>query len=288
MELSQGTDSATNPHRRRLPVTAQVALVILVAFVVLSASHWLGLWGNRADLTGSSYHGPISAAHWLGTNAIGQDIAARTAAGAATAFEVGLLVAVLATISGGLLGALAGYFAQRWPDLLVSWLLAVIDAVPFYLLAGALAYAAQGAAGTLVAALTLAFWTTTARLVRAETLKLRETGFVLAARTQGVNHVKILSRHILPNISHLLLIQATITFVAAVKAEVVLSFLGLGSASGVSWGRMIAESSQDILTGHFLNFMVASGSLVILVAALNAVADAMQDYFDPRLQGLEH
>ncbi|MEM1091441.1 MAG: ABC transporter permease [Pseudomonadota bacterium] len=258
------------------------ALVLLSFFVLVGVSSWLGLWGDAATRTTGLLHGPASVEHWLGTNAIGQDIAARASAGAATAFETGLAVALLATALGGALGILAGYYHRRWPDHLVSWLLAVLDAVPFYLLVGALAYAAQGAPGTIVLALTLAFWTGTARLVRAETLKLRETGFVLAAMTQGVADWKILTRHVAPNAAHLLLIQGTITFVAAVKSEVVLSFLGLGDGRGISWGQMIAESSQDILAGHFTGFVVASGSLVLLVTALNVITDDLQDRLDPR------
>ncbi|MFK7957858.1 MAG: ABC transporter permease [Lysobacterales bacterium] len=271
------------PSQRRIQsILTFGAIAGLTVFTLLAMSHWLGLWGDRATLTDAENHLPASLQHWLGTNAIGQDIAARAAAGAATAFQTGLLVAVLTTVIGGTLGMLAGYFSGRWPDLLVSWLLAVIDAIPFYLLVGALAYAAQGAPGTVIAALTLAFWTSTARYIRAETLKIRETGYVLSARTQGVPVSAILYRHVSPNIRHLLLIQATIIFVAAVKSEVVLSFLGLGDGQSVSWGRMMAESSQDILAGHFLNFVVASGSLVVLVTALNLLTDALADHFDPR------
>ncbi len=261
---------------------SRLALALLGLFVLLGASSWLGLWGDAASITTGLLHGAPSGEHWLGTNAIGQDIAARAAAGAATAFETGLAVALLSTALGGILGMLAGYYHRGWPDHGISWLLAVIDAVPFYLLVGALAYAAQGAPGTIILALTLAFWTGTARLVRAETLKLRETGFVLAAMTQGVADWKILTRHVAPNAAHLLLIQSTITFVAAVKSEVVLSFLGLGDGRGISWGQMIAESSQDILAGHFTGFVVASLSLVMLVAALNLITDDLQDRLDPR------
>ncbi len=269
-------------RRRMTSLLTYGAIAGLAGFTLLALSHWIGLWGDRATLTNAQSHLPASLHHWLGTNAIGQDIAARAAAGAATAFKTGMLVALLTSTIGGALGMLAGYFPGRWPDLLVSWLIAVIDAIPFYLLVGALAYAAQGAPGTVVAALTLAFWTSTARYIRAETLKIRETGYVVSARTQGVPLAIILYRHVAPNIRHLLLIQATIIFIAAVKSEVVLSFLGLGDGQSVSWGRMIAESSQDILAGHFANFVVASGSLVVLVAALNVLTDVLSDHFDPR------
>ncbi|MEM9532656.1 MAG: ABC transporter permease subunit [Pseudomonadota bacterium] len=263
----------------------QIAGLTLSVFALIAASHWLGGWGNAWSLADGPRFAPPSAEHWLGTNSIGQDIAARAAAGAALAFETGLLVALAAAALGGLLGLVAGYYHQRAPDLIVGWLLAIFDAVPFYLLVAAFAYAARDAAWAIPVALCLAFWTPTARLVRAETLKLRNTGYVLAARTLGIPPVQILLRELLPNLMYLLLIQAAITFVAAVKTEVVLSFLGLGDASRVSWGQMIAESTQELLTGHFANFVVASGCLIALVISLNLIADALQAHFDPQRPG---
>lgn len=272
------------PTPLRMPQT-QIAWVILGSFLIIAGSHWFGAWGDQWSLANGPRFASPSGEYWLGTNAIGQDIAARAAAGAALAFETGLLVALAAAAMGGALGLLAGYYHNRWPDLIVGWLLAIFDAVPFYLLVAAFAYAARDAAWAIPVALCLAFWTPTARLVRAETLKLKTSGYVVAARTLGVSSLAIVTRELLPNLSYLLLIQAAITFVAAVKTEVVLSFLGLGDASRVSWGQMIAESTQELLAGHFVNFVVASGCLVALVISLNLIADALQAHFDPQRPG---
>ena len=92
----------------------------------------------------------------------------------------------------------------------------------------------------------------------------------------------ILARHVLPNTTHILLVQATIAFVAAIKTEVILSFLGLGVQDGVSWGLMLAESTQEVLAGHFNNFLAASVMLFALLMGFNLLADALQDAFDPR------
>jgi peptide/nickel transport system permease protein len=94
----------------------------------------------------------------------------------------------------------------------------------------------------------------------------------------------ILARHVLPNTVHILLVQTTIAFVAAIKTEVILSFLGLGVHNGVSWGLMLAESTQEVLAGHFNNFLAASVMLFALLIGFNLLADALQDAFDP-LQG---
>jgi peptide/nickel transport system permease protein len=113
--------------------------------------------------------------------------------------------------------------------------------------------------------------------------KLESLDFVAAARVIGVPEARILTHHILPNTTHLLLVQATIAFVAAIKSEVILSFIGLGMKDGVSWGSMIAESTGDIAAGHYGNFVAASVLMFGLVLAFNVLADALQDALDPRM-----
>ena len=126
------------------------------------------------------------------------------------------------------------------------------------------------------------FWTGTGRLVRAEVMKIRTREFVLAARAIGLPDLLILLRHVLPNTAHILLVQASLAFVAAIKTEVILSFLGLGVQHGVSWGLMLAESTQEVLAGHFNNFLAASLMLFALLLGFNLLADALQDAFDPK------
>jgi len=130
-------------------------------------------------------------------------------------------------------------------------------------------------------AMIVTFWTTTARIVRGEVMRIKSREFVEAARAMGLNGFTIVSRHVMPNTLHILLIQATITFVAAIKTEVILSFLGLGVKDGVSWGLMLAESSQEVLAGHFENFLAASIALFTLLMGFNLLADALQDALEP-------
>ena len=148
--------------------------------------------------------------------------------------------------------------------------------------AGALAFALGGSQWAMFLAMAGTFWTGTARLVRAEVMRLRGREFVLAALAIGVPGWRVLLRHVLPNTGHILLVQATLTFVAAVKTEVILSFLGIGIHDGISWGVMLAESTQDVLAGHFGNFLAASGFLFVLLMGFNLLADSLQDAFDVR------
>jgi peptide/nickel transport system permease protein len=179
-------------------------------------------------------------------------------------------------------GALAGWYSNSLVDALILWVKGVLDSIPFYLFVAALAFALHGNAWSMHMAMILTFWTTTSRLVRAEVMRLKSREFVQAARAVGLPVPIILVRHVLPNTIHLLLVQATIVFVAAIKSEVILSFLGLGMQDGVSWGLMLAESTQGVLAGHFNNFFAASLMLFLLLLGFNLMADALQDAFDPK------
>ncbi|MCF6301146.1 MAG: ABC transporter permease [Proteobacteria bacterium] len=158
----------------------------------------------------------------------------------------------------------------------------VLDSIPFYLFVAAVAYSLKGSVFAMHIAMVAVFWTTTARIIRGEVIKLKHQEFVEAAHSIGVRQFNIIFRHILPNTSHILLVQATITFVAAIKTEVILSFLGLGVKNGISWGLMISESTNDIQAGHFNNFVAASLFLFVLVIGFNMFSDAMQDALDPK------
>lgn len=275
------TFSRLRKDRSGLAGLSIVALFFLAAIAVWAG--WLGQDWSAAD--GARWEGP-GAAHWFGTNVLGQDIFERAVYSVRTAFEIGLAVALLSTVLGAVLGAVAGWRGDTWIDGAITWLKGVLDAIPFYLFVAAVAFALRGAPWAMHLAMVATFWTTTARLVRAEVLKIRSLDYVRSARAIGLPGVVILARHVLPNTTHILLVQGTIAFVAAIKTEVVLSFLGLGVQDGVSWGLMLAESTQEVLAGHFGNFIAASGMLFLLLLGLNLLADAMQDALDPKQAAL--
>lgn len=262
--------------------TATTGLVVITLFALVAAGVWLGLWGRDwAATSGALWQAP-SAEHWLGTNRLGQDILARALAATATAFEIGLGVALAATLLGAALGALAGERAGRLTDGIVLWLAGVFDAIPFYLFVAAVAVALRGWPWAMHVAMIAAFWPTTARLVRAEILRLKELEFVEAGRALGLPEMTLLARHLLPNTAAVLLVQFSLTFIGAIKTEVILSFLGLGAGETISWGVMIAEATGEVLAGQYMNFIVASLLLFLLVTSVNLLADGLQDSLDPR------
>jgi ABC-type dipeptide/oligopeptide/nickel transport system permease subunit len=255
-------------------------LLVVVTFALLAICVWLGFLGQGwAEVSGERWEsfGPD---HFFGTNLLGQDILQRTLFGAATAFEVGVIVTLFSIILGTVLGALAGWYGHSWLDEIILWVMGVLDSIPFYLFAAALAFALQGNYWAMHLAMIMTFWTGTARIIRGEVMRLKQRAFVEAARAIGLPGIVIIFRHVLPNTIHILLVQATIIFVAAIKTEVILSFLGLGIQDGVSWGLMLAESSQEVIAGHFGNFLAASLALFILLMGFNLLADALQDALD--------
>jgi peptide/nickel transport system permease protein len=257
-------------------------LVIILLFFLVAVGVWTGVMGQNWSAASGGRWEPPGPRFWFGTNLLGQDIFERAVYSVRTAFEIGLVVSLSATALGAALGALAGWFSGTWIDDVVLWLKGVLDSIPFYLFVAAVAYALQGQGWAMQVAMIATFWTTTGRLVRAEVLKLKTREFVLSSRLIGLPAGLILWRHILPNTLHILLIQASISFIAAIKTEVILSFLGLGVHDGVSWGLMLAESTQEVLAGHFGNFLAASLMLFLLLMGFNLFSDALQDASDPR------
>jgi peptide/nickel transport system permease protein len=258
--------------------------LIVSAFALLALASMLGLVGSdwwQADAT--PWLGPNSE-HWFGTNRVGQDIFSRAVHSSSTAFTTGVLVALGATALGALLGGLAGWYSPGWADESVLWLKGVLDSIPFYLFIAAVAYAMKGNPWAMHLGMVATFWTGTGRLVRGEVIRLKEREFVAAAKAIGLPGWRILARHVLPNTGHILLVQATLVFVAAIKTEVILSFLGIGIQDGISWGVMLAESSQEVLAGQFGNFLAASGFLFLLLLGFNLMSDTLQDRHDLRGQ----
>ncbi len=220
--------------------------------------------------------------HWMGTDELGRDIFSRILYGARVSMLVSVCVVLGSGLVGLFLGALAGYFGG-WLDRLVNVVLInAFLSFPGILLA--IAFAAFLGAGLekVILALTITGWAGYARLARAQVLKVKEMEFVLAARSLGASHARILLRHLLPNSVQPVLIQATIGMASAILAESTLSFLGLGVLAPVpSWGAMLNDAR-----GHLFDapHMVIFPALAVMFAVLafNLLGDAWRDWLDPR------
>jgi len=258
------------------------SLVIVMVYFIIAILVWGGLIATQWDELLTNGRMPPSLEHWFGTNINGQDIFQRVIFSTKTAFEVGLVVAIISSLLGAASGAVSGFYSGGWIDELFLWVFGCLECIPFYLFVAAVAFALQDNPFAMHIAMISTFWTGTARLVRGEVIKLKNYEFIEAARAIGVPRIKIIFRHLIPNTTHIILVQASLLFVTAIKSEVVLSFLGLGVKNGISWGLMISEASSEVASGIFENFLAASGFMFVLVLAFNMFSDSLQDALDPK------
>ncbi len=227
---------------------------------------------------------PVSAwAYPLGSDNLGRDVLQRLVQGARIAFHVGIMTSLIALPLGVLLGCLGGYFGGR-TDSVVNWLCATVASMPglLFILAVAMVVG-QGLAGVYLG-IGLTTWVDVCRNVRAEVLRHRERAYVQAARVLGYSHGRILFRHILPNVMHMVLIAFSIRFPAAVATEVFVSFLGIGVQGEPSWGIMINEARVRLWQGVWWEMTFVSAAIFVLVLSFNHLADALRDLLDPALR----
>jgi peptide/nickel transport system permease protein len=264
-------------HRR-----ARVGLIILAGFALVAAFGSMLVGDPTAQVAM-----PLSPPSWdhpLGTTGQGQDVLAQTLAGARTSLMVGFTVGLAQVAIGALVGATAGYLAG-WVDDALSLLVNVFLVMPgLPLMVIVAAYLPTGAA-TMALVLIVTGWAWSARVIRAQTLALRERDFVLAARMSGEGRLRIIVFEILPNMTSLLVSAFIGATVYAIGAQVALEFLGLGDVGAVTWGTNLYWASNDsaLLTGSWWTF-VPTGACVALVGfALVLVNSAIDELANPRL-----
>jgi oligopeptide transport system permease protein len=221
----------------------------------------------------------------LGGDRIGRDVLAKATKGTEVSVFVGVLAALLATLIGTLLGALAGFFGGKIGDFL-EWLYNVFTAIPDILLIFAFAAVFGRGIGTVVLILGLTGWAGVYRQVRAEFIKHAGREYVRAAEAIGASVGSRMFRHILPNASHVILVRLSLLVVGFIKAEVILSYLGLGvPVDQVSWGTMLAESQSQLILGYWWELATATAMMALFVTAFSLMADAWRDALDPKLRG---
>jgi len=223
---------------------------------------------------------------WLGTDRQGRSISLRGLYSIKVAILIGLVAALVSVLIGTFLGGLAGFFGG-WVDSLVVWLYSTFSAIPYIVLLMVLAAMFLGSVfeGTLIpvyVSFCATFWIGPCRVIRGEVLKLREQEYVQAATAMGFGRMHILLKHILPNTTHLMFINFSLMFIGAIKAEVILSFLGLGVKNEPSWGTMISQSQEQVVVGFMWQIGTATALMFCLVYAFNILSDALQDAFDPK------
>ena len=222
-----------------------------------------------------------SAEHLLGTDEGGRDMVTRVLYGARVSLLIGVIPALLSLILGAVLGVTAGYRGGKI-DTVIMRIADVTLAFPSMLLAMVIMYSLGGGIINIFLTLTLVNWASVARVIRSQTLQLKNSEFVEAARVIGVPDRKIMQRHILPNCLPTMLVLFTLNVPTSILAESSLSFLGLGiQPPNASWGLMINTGRQYLFNAPWLSF-VPGAAIMLIVLAFNFLGNGLLDVLDPR------
>jgi peptide/nickel transport system permease protein len=272
-------------RRSKLAVIAlvYVGFVALIAvsapMIASSKSSPIPFGPNDVDIVNRLH--PPDAQHHFGTDELGRDVLARMIYGARVSLTVGLLATAMALIVGSFLGAIAGYYGGA-ADWFVSRLIEIVLCFPLLFLALAIVAFFGPSVWTIMIALGLTTWTSEARYVRGEFLRIREMEFAYAARASGARDSRIIFRHLLPNALAPVLVSASFGVAYAILTDSALSFLGLGvPLPTATWGSILASAKQYIEYAWWL--VVFPGVAIFLtVAAFNIIGDRFRDALDPR------
>jgi len=286
-QISLFQDAWNRIRRNRLALVG-AGIIVLLVLTAIVATFWTPypVW---LQAVGPTYQ-PPSTKHLLGLDAAGRDILSRIMGGASITVQVGVGSAIIVSLIGIPLGLIAGFY-RGWVDTVISFFINIWYGIPDLLVALILVFVLSDALHliprgvfVIVLAFSLTRWMDVARLVRGQTLALREREFVEAARMSGARDLRIVARHILPNALGPIIVQATFAIPAAVLFEAFLSFLGLGLPSPTpSWGAMAADGYHGMdFAPHIV--LAPTIALSITLMAFNWLGDGLRDAFDPRMR----
>jgi peptide/nickel transport system permease protein len=274
---------------RRLPL---IPLAILLFLLVIPAifAPWVAphepFQGNLSNrLTPPVWQDGGSVEHILGTDKLGRDMLSRIIYGARISLAVSMIAIFVGGIIGTVLGLISGYFGGR-TDAVIMRLVDISLALPTILLALVLVAAVGPSFGTVIIVLIVLLWARYARLVRGETLAIKELDFIARARVAGASHTRIMMRYIFPNVVNSLIVLATLQVGYVILLESALSFLGAGlPRAEPAWGVMVSDGRELIVTAWWVS-MFPGLAIMLTVLALNLLGDWMRDHLDPKLRNL--
>ncbi|WP_053206815.1 ABC transporter permease [Jiangella muralis] len=261
--------------------TAIVAAAVLVVLIVTA---FLGEQLAPYDATATDVSNRLqspSADHWFGTDELGRDVLSRVILGAEVSLRVGAVAVGISLVAGVLIGLLAGYYG-RWVDDVLMRISDVLFAFPAMLMAIAvLAILGPGSTNAMIA-IGIVYTPIFARITRASVLSVREEVYVKAARSAGAGDLRIIGRHVLPNVTAPIIVQTSISLAFAILSEAALSFVGLGTQPpDPSWGRMLAEGRGFVEQAWWMAVFPGL-AIFVTVLAFNVLGDALRDVLDPR------
>jgi peptide/nickel transport system permease protein len=287
---SYGRWSSVRGWFKRLDAAAAVGLTLTLAFVLaallapLLMPHDPLAQDVSLRLKPPGFTDPRTGAYLLGTDGLGRDILSRLIEGARVSLLVGVCGALLSALLGSAIGLTAGYFG-RWWDTLVMRCVDVWQAIPFTVLAIAVVVILGPSLQNVILVLGITSWVNYARVVRAETLAQRNGELVVAARVVGASDLRIVVRHVLPQVTASIIVLTSLLVASMILFEASLSFLGLGVQPPVpSWGNMVLDGVEPIRTAWWVSFFPGI-AILLAVMGINLLGDWLRDVLDPRQRG---
>ncbi len=259
-------------------------IVIFYSIVALTAKlGWIATPWDK--VIGDAYLPPStdSLEMLLGTDIFGRSVFFKVIHGTRIAMSVGLVSSLISMPIGVCLGALAGYFGG-WVDDLIVWFYTTLSSIPNIMLLIAITFILGKGLTAIYFALGVTAWVGLARVIRGEFIKHKTRDYVVAANSLGASHASRIFKHILPNVSHFVIINTSIQFVSAIKSEVILSFLGLGVQGQPSWGVMIDDAKLELSRGVWWQLAGATTGMFFVVLAFNILGDSLRDALDPKIK----
>jgi len=259
-------------------VVCLYALIGLLSGLGIVAADW-------AQEVGPSYAPPFE--NWdylLGTDIFGRSVLRKVIHGTQIAMSVGLISSLIAIPIGVTLGAIAGYFGGVVDEIIV-WFYTTFSSIPGIMLLMSIAFVLGKGITTVYIALGLTSWVGLCRLIRGEVMKHKNREYVQAAAALGAGHGRMLFKHIIPNVTHIVIIFTSLQFQVAIKSEVILSYIGLGVTGQPSWGTMIDDAKMELARNVSWQLWSATFAMFFIVLAFNILGDALRDALDPKLKG---
>ncbi len=272
--------SIINMFRTNHAALAGLIVILLIILAAVFAPLITRYDPNALNL--ANMRKPPSAEHWFGTDDMGRDVFSRVIYGGRLSLMIGFVPSVISLVLGTVLGLMAGYLG-RHVDAVIMRLADVVLAFPSLLLAMVVMYTLGSSILNMFIALSIINWAGTARVVRAQTLSLKEKEFVEAARSMGVSRFSIVFKHILPNCLPNLIVLFTLDIPGAIMWESSMSFLGVGDPNAASWGLMVSQGKSY---AYMCPWLILAPGLAILVTvmAFNFLGDGLRDAIDPYMK----
>lgn len=272
-------------QRLKKDKVAVVSLVVVIFYSLLALLSATGViasdWGSEV---GPSYAPAFQ--NWdyiLGTDIFGRDVLTKVIHGTQVAMSVGFISSLIAIPIGVFFGAVAGYYGGKVDEIIV-WFYTTFSSIPGIMLLMSIAFVLGKGISTVYIALGLTSWVGLCRLIRGEVMKHKNREYVQAAGAIGASHFRKLFKHILPNVTHIVIINTSLQFQVAIKSEVILSYLGIGVSGQPSWGTMIDDAKMELARGVWWQLFGATFAMFFIVLAFNILGDALRDALDPKLK----